>query len=403
MALTNLNSQSTAWTLQSVNTAQQGRFHMGALFPAAAATTGMTAWRDGVVVSTNQGGSNSIPNDMQIKPITPTPSMSLTCEAGSCVITRTGQGPYLCYLPTQGTLTLAAADPTNPRIDRIVAQVYDSALGDTLPTTPTLSSPGGLVIRAVTGTPAGSPVAPALPTGAITLATVAVAANATQITSGNITDARKSCVTRGSSARTLLPGDLSSDAGAVSGELRYTVGTKQMDVWDGSAWTPPGLGGVARFNQTSAQSPIAVAAVWTKVAFPNVVTAHADVTQTNSTDYVINRTGWWKIAARNRVATTNVDGIRFQYGIYTTANASSGTSPLAVITQIETDAQIWSTNLAVSTEEIRITAGTSISVALRKDGTRVGSVATAGGGNNSASEVTGFTDQNSLTIAWVGP
>jgi hypothetical protein len=46
------------------------------------------------------------------------------------------------------------------------------------------------VSHRVAGTPAGSPVAPALPANSITLATIAVGAGATAITNANITDTR---------------------------------------------------------------------------------------------------------------------------------------------------------------------------------------------------------------------
>lgn len=240
MALTNLNGQ-VAWTQQAVNTAQNGRFHIGSLFPSATATTGLTTWRDGVVVTTNQGGSNNIPNDGQIK-ASGSPSLTLTCEAAHFIITRAGQGPFLCVLNTQGSLTLAAADPTNPRIDRIVAQIYDGTpgLGDTMPTTPALAQPGGVVIRAVTGTPAGSPTAPAQPAGSITLATVSVVANDTTINNSDITDLRRSAITV-AGARTQLPGDIAvTDNGAVSGELRHTISASYPDVrvWSGTNWKP---------------------------------------------------------------------------------------------------------------------------------------------------------------------
>lgn len=264
MALTNLNSQ-PAWTQQAVNSALNGRLHIGAVLPAAAAVTGLTGWRDGVVASTNQGGSGNIPNDLQIKQAV-SPSLNLLCEAGHCVITRSGQGPYLCYLATQGTLTLAAADTVNPRIDLIVAQLYDSALSDTLPTTPALASPGGLVIRAVTGTPAGSPSAPSVPTGAIPLAQVAVAQNATTITNANITDKRKSALTPGG-ARTLLPGDLVTDAGAVSGDLRYepNTGDVGVSVWNGSTWVPAGIPvfGTSAARDAKITAPFADQMAWT--------------------------------------------------------------------------------------------------------------------------------------------
>lgn len=236
MALTNLNG-AVAWTQQSVNTAQNGRYHIGALFPAAAATTGLTVWRDGVITSTNQGGSNSIPSDLQVK-ASGSPSLSLTVEAGHCVITRSGQGVFLGYNVAQGSVTVAAADPTNPRIDLVVAQVYDTTLGDSLAgLSPAPSSPGCLVIRVVTGTPAGSPSPPAVPTNAIPLAQATVTALATTITSGQITDRRKSAFSP-EGARPMLPGDVIADAGAVSGGLRYSTDVAQggVSVWTGTAW-----------------------------------------------------------------------------------------------------------------------------------------------------------------------
>lgn len=237
MALTNVNA-AAMWTQQSVNTAQNGRFHIGALFPFSAGTTGMTGWRDGVIIGTNTGGAGNVPNDLQIKAITPTPSLSLTVEAGRCLITRSGNGPFLGYNAAQATLTLAAADPTNPRVDRIVAQSYDTTLGDSVAgLNPALAAPGALVIRAVTGTPAGSPVAVALAANQISLATVAVAANATAITNGNITDTRKGAYNP-SGIRTLLPGDAVGDAGAVSGEMRFSFAANVGGacVWNGTTW-----------------------------------------------------------------------------------------------------------------------------------------------------------------------
>lgn len=68
-------------------------------------------------------------------------------------------------------LALVTADATNPRIDL----VYVSSDG---------------VLSVVTGTPAATPAAPALPAGGISLAQVAVAAAATLITNADITDTR---------------------------------------------------------------------------------------------------------------------------------------------------------------------------------------------------------------------
>ena len=70
------------------------------------------------------------------------------------------------------TLTLAAADPVDPRIDVITA-----------------NRDGTLLV--VTGTPAPSPVAPAIPGTAISLAEVDVAALAVLVVNADITDTRR--------------------------------------------------------------------------------------------------------------------------------------------------------------------------------------------------------------------
>jgi hypothetical protein len=51
-------------------------------------------------------------------------------------------------------------------------------------------SSNNVVLQVVAGTPAGSPVAPATPANSISLATVAIAAGATALTTANITDTR---------------------------------------------------------------------------------------------------------------------------------------------------------------------------------------------------------------------
>ncbi len=78
-------------------------------------------------------------------------------------------------------LTIAAADPTFARIDRVVAYVHPDN--------------NNMDVKVVTGTPAGSPVAPILVQDLgdewqESIALVAVAANETSIESGHVTDDR---------------------------------------------------------------------------------------------------------------------------------------------------------------------------------------------------------------------
>lgn len=87
-------------------------------------------------------------------------------------------------LPTTRTVTLAAADPTNPRIDAIYVQPATAVLGsETIAVairdavTRLISSSSkakrtrpSAVLGVVTGTPGGSPAAPAIPAGSVLLA-----------------------------------------------------------------------------------------------------------------------------------------------------------------------------------------------------------------------------------------
>lgn len=114
-----------------------------------------------------------------------TPGMSVQIAAGHALIAGTqtaSQGFYIAYNDAATTVAIATANPTNPRIDRIVVAVQDAYYGGT--------ANNQVLFQAVTGTPASSPVAPAAPANSITLAYVAVAANATSITNANITDLR---------------------------------------------------------------------------------------------------------------------------------------------------------------------------------------------------------------------
>jgi hypothetical protein len=100
--------------------------------------------------------------------------------------TQANMGVYTFYNDALTTLTVTTADPTNPRIDRVVVTVrdayYTGAFND-------------VIFQVLAGTPAGSPTAPAVPANSISLATIAVGAAVTQINTGNITDTRVSVTT----------------------------------------------------------------------------------------------------------------------------------------------------------------------------------------------------------------
>ena len=105
----------------------------------------------------------------------------MSCWAAIVGTTQPNMGTYVAYNDATAVLTITAANPTNPRIDLICATINDSYYS---------GATDNVVFQVIAGTPAGSPIAPTLPANSISLATVAVAANASVITSGNITDTR---------------------------------------------------------------------------------------------------------------------------------------------------------------------------------------------------------------------
>lgn len=110
--------------------------------------------------------------------------MSVLVASGWAAIVGTTQanmGTYMAYNDATATLTITTADPTNPRVDRVVVTVNDAYY---------TGSTNNVVFQVLAGTPAGSPTAPATPANSISLATIAVAAGALSISSGNITDTR---------------------------------------------------------------------------------------------------------------------------------------------------------------------------------------------------------------------
>lgn len=121
-----------------------------------------------------QGVVPGIGTDMAITENSPT-AMNVLVGIGKAFING-----KLLENTTVATLTISAANATNPRIDRIVARVnYTSRIGE-------------IVVKA--GTPAASPVPPSLQRDSsiyeVSLAQVRVNASATSINNANITDER---------------------------------------------------------------------------------------------------------------------------------------------------------------------------------------------------------------------
>lgn len=129
-------------------------------------------------------------------------NMSVDVAAGAAWVrgdTSTVQPTYRVRSDDVANLAVAAANPSQPRIDLVVAEVRDSTFAGV---------DDDWRLRVITGTPAGSPSAPSLPVSCLPLAEVLVDAAATSIVDGKITDRRRFAVVGGGDARGSIPGEI---------------------------------------------------------------------------------------------------------------------------------------------------------------------------------------------------
>lgn len=187
-----------SWLQNGSHPAENDRLSMQAIF----ATTGIM-------------GSSSL----AVAPNSPA-GMSVVVASGWCAIvgtTQSNMGVYTVYNDAAATLTVTTADPTNPRIDRVVVTVQDAYYSGAF---------NDVIFQVIAGTPASSPTAPATPANSISLATIAVGAGVTQINAGNITDTRVDVTTN------LPVGDITAvtagaglTGGGTSGAVSLAVNT----------------------------------------------------------------------------------------------------------------------------------------------------------------------------------
>ncbi len=166
-------------------------------------------------------------------------NMSVDVAAGVCAVfgdENNVQGLYGCVNDAVKNVVIAASDPTNPRRDLVVVRVRDAFFS---------GATNAWDLFIVQGTPAPSPVDPAMPNNAVCLARVAVAAAATSIVNANITDLRPFAplgILPVNSARRpgVLYGPYSQEPAfksvPVAGQRIYEQDTNLEYVFNGSVW-----------------------------------------------------------------------------------------------------------------------------------------------------------------------
>lgn len=184
-----------------------------------------------------------------------TPNMSVDVAGGQVIILGTEatyQGAY--FGENQGTqnVTVTAAHATLARKDLIVARIRDAEYS---------GSTNTFSIEVVTGTPAGSPADPSLPSGSVfVLARVDVAAAAATITNANITDLRTTYSSSQYGLATAAGGTIictstTRPASPYEGLSIYETDTDTTHFYNGSAWVQVShLGQWTGFTPTITQS-----------------------------------------------------------------------------------------------------------------------------------------------------
>jgi hypothetical protein len=156
------------------------------------------------------------------------PDMWVTVAMGTCYIpaTSTTGGSYICHNDAAYDVQITSSHATLARKDLIIARVKD-AVDDT-------GAINAFTIEVVTGTAAGSPSAPALPSQSINLAELLIPAASSSVTNANITDRRTRVVGLGG----VLPIANTSDwpSGTYPGHTVYRDDSGLLQFWNGSTW-----------------------------------------------------------------------------------------------------------------------------------------------------------------------
>ena len=182
-----------------------------------------------------------------------TPNMTVLVASGQVLVSgseATYQGLYFCENRGSKSVTISAADATNPRRDLIVARVRDAAYS---------GATNAWALEAITGTPAAVPADPTVPANCYVLARVAVAAGATSITNANITDGRAAWAGQYGQAAALGAPIICTNGtrptGATEGLQIYETDSDSVHVHNGTTFVPVALlGQWTSFTPTLTQS-----------------------------------------------------------------------------------------------------------------------------------------------------
>lgn len=223
----------------------------------------------------------------------------------------TTSGPYVVQ-QVQTVMSLAAADGANPRKDIVVLRIYDDGED--------ASGRRESATELITGSPAASPAEPAVPAGAVRLATITVpqsgGGGATLTYNAPYTVAAGGVIPVRNDAE--LP---ATSGGIYDGMVRWNQATNELQVHNGaSAWeTVAGTGlvagtVVAHLRRTTAQlldnttsGASATAISWNLAVLDRLTGWNSGV---NPTRYTPNVPGWYTFSGSVSFVANTTGGIR---------------------------------------------------------------------------------------------
>jgi len=193
-----------------------------------------------------------------------TPNMSVNIGSGLVFVTGSEgpkQGTYICENDGTVNKAIAASDPTNPRVDIVVAKVQDAVYS---------GATNAWSLAVVTGVAASSPVAPAAPNNSVILYNINVPASATTIINANCIDKRPFATALGGTVN--CKSTTRPTANLYDGLLVYESDTKLVSRYDATLadWMPVSqtLSAANSWNNT-----ISPSAVLTSTALVNFATS----------------------------------------------------------------------------------------------------------------------------------
>lgn len=214
----------------NTHTAAQLRQYLTGLLSGAALTTPDMRARGGV--SNHHGGKFAVSQ-------TASPSMAVLVKSGIAVIPNsqsTAGGTYFVTNDADVTLAVAASHATLGRKDLVVINVRDTAYS---------GGSNDVQLQVVTGTPAASPVNPAMPNNALLLAVINVVAASTTVVNANIDEERSFFAANGGVVPIVSQfGYLPAVGEFPDGTLFWDIANEQLLIQRDSAW--PQIWPVAR-------------------------------------------------------------------------------------------------------------------------------------------------------------